>query len=145
MRRTYLTLGILLSLVALPALLAAQERQSAGFAVMGGRATYERYCASCHGREGHGDGNVAQYLTVTPTDLTRLKAEAGEYPAERVREYIDGRKAAAAHGSREMPVWGEVFQSSLAEPRGTDEEGEERAERIIDELVAYIELIQVAP
>jgi mono/diheme cytochrome c family protein len=32
-----------------------------------GRALYERFCASCHGLAGEGDGYNAQYLPVTPT------------------------------------------------------------------------------
>jgi hypothetical protein len=33
----------------------------------------------------------------------------GEFPAEAVASYIDGRALPAAHGTRLMPVWGDVF------------------------------------
>lgn len=146
MKRTKLTTVAWLALVASPVLLAAQQgRESTGFKVFSGRTTFQRYCASCHGPDAHGDGNVAQYLKVVPADLTQLVGKYGEFDPERVREYIDGRQDVRAHGTREMPVWGEVFQSSLAEPSGPADEGEERAARIIDQLVAYIESIQATP
>jgi hypothetical protein len=42
-----------------------------------------------------------------------------------------------------MPVWGDVFQSSLAQDSAASgESGEERAQRKIKELVLYLESIQ---
>lgn len=35
------------------------------------RATYQWYCAQCHGVEGHGDGINAKWLTVPPRDHTK--------------------------------------------------------------------------
>ena len=35
-----------------------------------GRAYFVRYCASCHGVEGKGDGTVSRSLKVKPVDLT---------------------------------------------------------------------------
>ena len=37
----------------------------------GTRATYQFYCAQCHGTEGHGNGINAPYLTVPPRDHTK--------------------------------------------------------------------------
>jgi len=122
----------------------AQDDESAGFAVFSGRVTFQRYCASCHGREALGDGNIAQYLRIPPADLTQLSNEnGGEFPEERVYEFIDGRLDVRGHGTREMPVWGDVFQSSLVESATGEEDGEARAGRIISQLVKYIESIQV--
>jgi len=43
-------------------------------------------------------------------DLTVLaKNNRGKFPEDRVRKTIMGDDAVAAHGSREMPVWGPVF------------------------------------
>ena len=141
--------GIML-LVAVVALLvpgtpgyAQDDRESPGFAVFSGRVTFQRYCASCHGPEALGDGNIAQYLKVQPADLTQLQAKNdGAFPTETIHEYIDGRQDVRGHGTREMPVWGEVFQSTLSEPRPGEEEGEQRADRIIHQLVMYLESIQ---
>ena len=113
-KTTTLTVLAVLGIVALAGTVQGQsDRESPGFAVFSGRVTFQRYCASCHGAEGHGDGNVAQYLKIPPADLTRIQAENdGEFPADDVRAFIDGRRDVAGHGTREMPVWGEVFQSS---------------------------------
>jgi mono/diheme cytochrome c family protein len=103
---------------------------------------FKRYCASCHGKEALGDGNVAQYLKVVPANLTQLTKKYGEFPSEKVHAFIDGQTDVRGHGTREMPVWGDVLQSSLAEPDLSSEEGEERAARMIRQLVMYLESIQ---
>ncbi len=125
-------------------MVAQQETdESVGFAVASGRITFRRYCSSCHGPEGTGDGNVAQYLVVQPSDLTQLRTKYdGEFPMDRVSAFIDGREIVRGHGTSEMPVWGEVFQSSLAEPQPLDEEGEQRAGRIVRQLMLYLQSIQ---
>jgi mono/diheme cytochrome c family protein len=75
---------------------------------------YERYCSSCHGVSGKGDGPVAQSLRRPPTDLTTLaKRAAGRFDEPSVLAIIDGRRRVAEHGPREMPVWGEVFDEAL--------------------------------
>ena len=49
------------------------------------------------------------------------------------------------HGSGEMPVWGEIFKSSIASgSEGTGDEREQRADRKIVELVRFLESIQDA-
>jgi mono/diheme cytochrome c family protein len=74
-------------------------------------------CASCHGREGRGDGPVAPALGEKPTDLTRISAEiGGEFPFLAIVEAIDGTRTVRAHGVSEMPVWGEAFQADSASP-----------------------------
>ncbi|MFM8412297.1 MAG: c-type cytochrome [Alphaproteobacteria bacterium] len=81
----------------------------------GGEVLYLRYCASCHGATGHGDGPVAADLRVPPPDLTLIaKRDGGRFDERRLVAVIDGRRAVAAHGSRAMPVWGEVFDAELA-------------------------------
>ena len=70
-----------------------------------GNALYRRNCASCHGISGHGDGPAAGSLVVRPTDLTRLRLSVQD-----LMQVIDGRTAVQAHGSSEMPVWGEIFE-----------------------------------
>ena len=70
-----------------------------------GKALYYRNCASCHGIAGRGDGPAAPSLAVRPTDLTQLRMSVQE-----LMQVIDGRTPVQAHGSSEMPVWGEVFE-----------------------------------
>lgn len=91
-------------------------------------------CASCHGVGGRGDGHLAQFLTVKPTDLTTLaKNNDGVYPFLRVFQIIDGRTQVAGHGERAMPVWGDRYKLENAEAYT-------RA-RIL-ELVYYIQNLQ---
>ncbi len=139
----------LLALAILPisaAVSVAQEeaQENPGFLAAKGRVTYRTYCANCHGRDGTGNGNIAEYLTVKPANLTLISQNNdGEFPEDTVFEIIDGRKPVRGHGGAEMPIWGDVFQSSLAQdPATTDETGEERAQRKIKELVLYLESIQ---
>ncbi len=124
---------------------AESEEESPGFLASKGRVTFRTYCASCHGREADGSGNIAQYLTVKPADLTRISERRdGEFPLEWVRTVIDGREPVKGHGSGEMPVWGDVFQSSVSTAEAAlDETGEERAERKVRELAYYLRSIQV--
>ena len=137
-------LALALVLVANPLARAEQDEEARGFMAAKGRVTYRVYCASCHGTGGKGDGSIARYLKVEPADLTTIAARRdGEFPHDEVTEYIDGQREAKGHGTREMPVWGDVFQSPLSntEPSG-DEEPEARAQRKIAELVLYLESIQ---
>ena len=76
-----------------------------------GAEMYKTWCASCHGLLGKGDGPAAAALKTPPADLTMLaKKNGGKYPADRVRNYIEGATTVAAHGSREMPIWGAFFR-----------------------------------
>jgi len=73
-----------------------------------GEVLYRRYCAACHGTAGRGDGPVSRVLQPAPTDLTRLDTDVSQ-----LMRQIDGRSTIRAHGTSEMPVWGEVFEESL--------------------------------
>ena len=76
-----------------------------------GRDTFLRYCAACHGNEGRGDGPLAASLTRPPADLTQIaKRSGGRFDERAVMSVIDGRRQVAAHGTRDMPVWGAVFE-----------------------------------
>jgi len=76
-----------------------------------GRDLYLRHCASCHGTEGRGDGSLAASLTTAPADLTSIAARnEGRFDEREVMRMIDGRREVAAHGTRDMPVWGAVFE-----------------------------------
>jgi mono/diheme cytochrome c family protein len=79
---------------------------------------YLRYCSSCHGREGRGNGPVSRDLKVKVPDLTLLaKKHKGVYPLDDVMATIDGRRLVRGHGDREMPVWGENFRAELEEKK----------------------------
>ena len=77
-----------------------------------GRQMYDAYCASCHGQGGKGNGPAASAPKTTPTDLTQLAAKnGGTFPEQHVAQVIKGDSMMAAHGSKEMPVWGPVFSN----------------------------------
>lgn len=104
---------------------------------LAGQDLFLFYCASCHGRQGGGDGPVAAALTTTPTDLRLLaKHNGGIFPRTRVERLVanDGSLRTPAHGSSEMPVWGPIF-------RGLDASEAMAAIRIAN-LVEYLESIQ---
>jgi mono/diheme cytochrome c family protein len=99
---------------------------------------FEFYCASCHGRDATGHGPVAAALKRPPPDLTQLaRNDGGVFPRERVQAFVtnDGGLLAAAHGTREMPVWGPIF-------RGLDPSDTLATVRIAN-VVRYIESIQL--
>ncbi|MGD0227449.1 MAG: cytochrome c [Terriglobia bacterium] len=77
-----------------------------------GKEMYLAYCATCHGKEGKGDGPAASALKVPPADLTTLsKRNKGEFPSARFTNLLNGSSGVSAHGSKEMPVWGPIFMA----------------------------------
>lgn len=104
-----------------------------------GKIPYEQSCASCHGEGGKGNGIVANILMVKPADLTQLsKKNEGKFPFWRVYGVIDGREEVKGHGSREMPVWGQLFRAQAA----TSPVAESVVRGRILELVYYIQSLQ---
>ena len=97
---------------------------------------YKSYCAACHGPDGKGDGPAAVALKKAPADLTLLsKKNGGKFPSLVVQNFIKGDASAAAHGSRDMPMWGDIFRSVSA--------GDSVVEIRIRNLRDYIEGLQV--
>jgi mono/diheme cytochrome c family protein len=104
-----------------------------------GAETFARYCATCHGAGGEGDGPTALALKTPPADLTRIAARReGQFPDSEIALFVDGRFAPAAHGSREMPVWGERFGANIPEAQLS----EEIVRGQIAVLVEYLKSIQ---
>ena len=57
-----------------------------------------------------GTAQVSSQLKVPPPDLTVLaKENNGVFPVKSVYEVIDGRQAVLAHGTRDMPIWGNRY------------------------------------
>ena len=101
-----------------------------------GQEMYTAHCAVCHGNEGEGNGPAAQALKVPPPDLTILaRKNNNSYPYDRVRSAIAGDVRLPIHGSKEMPVWGELFWSMS---QGHSSEVQLR----INNLDKYIESMQ---
>jgi mono/diheme cytochrome c family protein len=104
-----------------------------------GRAHYLRYCGSCHGVEGKGDGTVSRSLKVKPADLTQLqKKNKGVFPLEKVIATIDGKTRIGAHGESKMPVWGEIFEKEASAQKEPATTSAARA-KLIAEYVSTIQ------
>jgi len=85
-----------------------KEEQTARIA-SGGRL-FAAYCTSCHGADARGHGPAAAALKTAPADLTHIAVRAGgTFEAAKVAGFIDGRTRVDAHGEREMPVWGRLY------------------------------------
>ena len=75
------------------------------------KAMFENYCAACHGLDAKGTGPAAAALKKVPADLTKISARNdGKFPEIKVKRYIEGLDEVAAHGSRDMPMWGRLFK-----------------------------------
>ncbi|MDJ0788031.1 MAG: cytochrome c [Myxococcota bacterium] len=86
-----------------------------------GEGDYVRYCASCHGMDGSGDGPAAPALKAPPPDLRKIAARRdGVFPHASIIRMIDGRDPVIGHGSREMPVWGTRLTEHMAPGLPTD-------------------------
>ena len=105
-----------------------------------GSYIYLRNCAVCHGPDATGNGIYDSLLTVSPPDLTTLALRNdGKFPFDRTLETISGNELMPAHGSREMPIWGQNFARE-ADLLGYESKTLVRG-RIL-ELIAYLAHIQ---
>src|SRR6516165_10230845 len=86
-----------------------------------GKSEFQSSCASCHGADAKGKGPVSDQLKISPPDLTILaKNNNGVFPTNFVYETIYGLKTIPAHGTREMPIWGERFNPIMNSPHIVD-------------------------
>jgi mono/diheme cytochrome c family protein len=100
---------------------------------------YANRCASCHGAHGEGDGPVAAVMKVGVPNLRNLSLRNnGEFPADAVRAYVDGRNFPAAHGDRLTPIWGDEFGRGDASNAAAHKVIAER----IDGIVEYVRALQ---
>ena len=107
-----------------------------------GKREFRHYCALCHGIGGKGESvmTTLNLLTVKPPDLTQLsKKNKDIFPFWRVYRIIDGREEMQGHGTRDMPIWGNVF----IRQEGDKLVDETHAIGRILSIVHYIESIQV--
>lgn len=117
----------------------AQQQSTPLIRSVEGRELFRAYCASCHGVAANGMGPAARALRDKVPDLTLLaRNNRGLFPEAYVREVIMGDRVLAAHGSREMPIWGPIFHQV--------ESDVDRGNVRLGNLVQYLELIQmIAP
>jgi len=101
-----------------------------------GPEMYKAYCASCHGKEGKGNGPAAASLKQPPADLSTLaKRHDGKFPEDYVRGVLRFGVKAPAHGSSDMPTWGPL----LSAVSGADKA---QVELRINNLIDYLKYLQ---
>lgn len=99
-----------------------------------GQVLFEHYCAVCHGKDAKGTGPAADALKKTPADLTQVtRKNGGKFPEVHVMRVIKGDDSVGAHGSRDMPIWGELFASLNSK---------ENSELRVNALMKYVESVQ---
>lgn len=104
---------------------------------MAGKVLFNEQCASCHGSDVvAADKSITDTLELMPPDLTRISKRRGvrDFPVAEIARIIDGRILAKAHGPREMPVWGMVYEE------GGMDEGQIKGKK--GELIAYLMSLQ---
>jgi mono/diheme cytochrome c family protein len=87
-----------------------------------GHQMFTSYCAVCHGANGKGAGPAAQAMKIPPADLTLLsKKNSGVFPANHVASVLEFGIENPAHGSAQMPIWGDLMRSlsPVAQDPGT--------------------------
>lgn len=140
MERKHLTFAA--ALAALTALGCAGDRSARepSQAAESGTAIFAENCAVCHGATAAGDGPAAPGLDPKPADLRRIAARRGGiFPEIEILSVIDGRDPIAAHGSREMPIWGKRF--ALDASTGLATEGQRRGQ--IQLVIEHLKTIQL--
>jgi len=104
--------------------------------LVNGREVFLKHCASCHGKDGKGQGPAASAMRTPPADLTTLaKRFEGKYPRGYVSAVLNFGKGLASHGSEDMPVWGVRFRS-------LDPEHDPNGQHHLTDVVAYLASVQ---
>jgi mono/diheme cytochrome c family protein len=105
-----------------------------------GKQMFMSYCAPCHGANGKGNGPVASSLVQKPVDLTVLaKNNGGKFPEAHFIAILNfGSNGPAAHGAKDMPVWGPILGSMEHQTSSPD------AQPLREKnLESYVESLQV--
>ena len=113
-----------------------------------GQALYGRFCATCHGPDGRGNGPTAAVISASPADLTQLASgNGGVFPTERVAARIDGRDTVIAHGSP-MPIYGAFFDGAARVQIDTEDTadlfGEDQARYLVTCSFDQAEALMIA-
>ncbi|WP_172429199.1 c-type cytochrome [Mameliella alba] len=130
---------VLLGFLSLPVAALSQEI---------GKEAFQANCAVCHGTDGKGGGPILDYLKSAPSDLTRIsERNGGQFPAQQVYDLIADAGQTRAHGTSEMPIWGNRFNAEIIAQQGEYGSGQTdmpSAQARILELVFFLATIQEA-
>jgi mono/diheme cytochrome c family protein len=109
--------------------------------IAAGKQEFRHSCVLCHGLDGRGESvmTTMNLLTVKPPNLRTLQQRnKGAFPFWQIYRVIDGRQEIMAHGSRDMPIWGDVF---IRQEDGKIADDALAVGRIL-QLLYYLESIQ---
>ncbi len=136
----HIVLALIIAMILL--IFASVSARAEDFSGYSGAQLYKRFCSSCHGDRGRGDGPVAKGFRIEVPDLTRVAhRHGGTFPAEQIQKIIDGRKTLPPHGTREMPVWG--FEFYLQNQNAGYTDPQRRTDELIARLTDYLRTIQI--
>lgn len=110
-----------------------------------GKLEFQKNCAACHGIDGTGqNAPFMDFMKKSPPDLTMIaKRNGGTFPYKQVFTMIQDPAGTRAHGSADMPVWGDRYGMEVNEKYGSlDPRYAKEVEARILELVFYLANIQ---
>lgn len=109
-----------------------------------GESEFKSHCAGCHGLDGQGNGPFVEFLKKKPPSLTTLARDNQRvFPFQQVYDVIDGTSQISAHGSSDMPIWGNRYAMEIITQYGEYATEHPKTVRCrILELVFYIANLQ---
>ncbi len=64
-----------------------------------------------------GRGSRSERVDARPTDLTMIaRKNNGRFPDEKILAILTGEANVTAHGSKDMPMWGAIFNNMSSNP-----------------------------
>lgn len=109
-----------------------------------GQEEYRLHCAACHGLEGRGDGPIGQILKTPAPNLAMItERNGGKFPVQKIYDIIEGSSVVAAHGTRDMPLWGDRYRRQT-KPQTPDQASmsNDQAQQHVLSLVYYLGTLQ---
>jgi mono/diheme cytochrome c family protein len=104
-----------------------------------GPEMFSTYCAACHGAKATGNGPASPALKIPPADLTTLsQRNHGAFPAAHVSAILQFGVETTAHGTSQMPIWGDLMGTL----HGTSPDTSMVVHQRIVNLTRYLKQIQ---
>ena len=109
-----------------------------------GQEEYRLHCAACHGLEGLGDGPIGQILKTPAPNLALItERNGGKFPVQKIYDIIEGSSVVAAHGTRDLPLWGDRYRAATS-PQTPDQVSlaNDQAQQRVLSLVYFLGTLQ---